>query len=188
MRKDEFIGLIKKRLPEQSEVHNRTIELSVSSLFNDIIFKRFKKGELDQFALPYENIEVQKSGDKFYCDLPVKLIPSPTVFGNVRRIYPSDEDDTFFIMIHPNRVRLIKHDDLFKAVPVIPYYLKGTNKVFFPVKNMSGITHVDMNIIPPITAYDWEDEIMMPAGSEYNIVKEVASLFMNTPPKDKVND
>lgn len=188
MTKDEFITLINKRLPEQSEVHNRTIELSVASIFNDIIFKRFKKGEIDQFALPYENNEIkQDSNDNFYCDLPINLIPSPSVFGNVRRIYPSDEDDIFFVMIHPNRVRLIKHDDLFKTMAAIPYYLKGKTAQF-PVKNMVGITHVDMNIIPAITDYGWEDHIMMPGGSELSIIKEIASLFVDTPPKDKVND
>lgn len=188
MTKSEFVGLIIKRLPEQSEVHSRTIELAVSSIFNDLIFKRFKKGEIDQFAKTYDNIEVKKDGNSFYCDLPISLIPSPNVFGNVRRIFPSEEDNTLFIMIHPNRVRLILHDDVFKTFAAIPYFLKGVNRVYFPVKNMIGIESVSMNIIPSITDYDHEEHIMLPGGSEFRIIQEIANLFIGTPEKDKTND
>jgi len=189
MTKAEFISLIKKRLPETSEVHSKTVELSISTLFSDIIFSKFKRGEIDQFAKPYPDIEVKTDAKgKFYCDLPVKIIASPSGFGSVRRIYPSEEEGILFLMIHPVKVRLIKHDEVYKVLGAIPYYLKGGNKVMFPVKNMKGISQVDMNIIPLFSEYEMDEEVVMPGGSEWTIVKEIAALFAGTPPKDKVND
>lgn len=189
MTKGEFIDLIKKRLPEQMEIHGRTIELSISSIFSDLVFSRSKSAEIDQFAKYYPDNEVkQDESGRFYCDLPVKITPTPMAMGSVRRVFSQQEDDIIFVLIHPVRTRLIKHDEAFRVINAIPYYLRDGNKVIFATKNMKGIESVDMNIVPEFDSYDYSETVRMPGGQEWNIIKEIVALLVGTPEKDKAND
>ena len=190
MRKDRIIESIRGYLlkreaisDDQRNVHPARLEVAISQYFSDVIFNiPLNSYELDDYTRTYYGQAIKRINGVDYIELPSQVLNMPNGRG-VRFITPPGNETSFI----PCSIRI---NNITRGLPVGAVM----NKTTFRLGQVNGVDGnvivlehfgdrfktvetVDVGVIRPFEAYEMDEDLYMPKGTELNMLKAVLEII-----------
>ena len=193
MTKQEFINLILTRINGGSftldawkKAHPKIIQSYVELALNGVFIKLFKdEGNYDLYCRWYEDIDVtQGIMGLFESELPVDVLQNNLKGNSVKRIVPIGDwkSYTFMPSVSTEAASISRLGTTVRN-SVVPYSVTD-NKVMYYKKNLQ-VEKVNILMIKPVSEYDKDDSLPIPAGSEEYVLTFVLK-FLETQKPDEL--
>lgn len=189
MTKNELISLLWKQVGK-SKYHERAVELTIGRAYQQLMKEapRSKSIDLSEFCKT-STITVQQNTELnfYYANLPFSVAQLPGPGKGVVRIKPKSNQtgDILFVPVSINRADV--HETVQSIDDTIGYWVEGKIVKFDNNYNTDFGTLV-MTAIPSFEAYDYGDEVYMPAGRDAYLFQLVRELLSGKPPEKEIND
>lgn len=191
----------------KGQYHAEEVKIHLSNVFNQAVYNAWLNGkkysdfsQLDAWSKQYVCTVTGQSGTKAYSLLPFAPVQLPDGNG-IRQVADHADNDTVFAPVEAtsNVVFAELEVNTFDTTPT--YYLEQSNINAgagekshllrlgkLPVAPATLIASVDVLMIVPIEVLDDYDDLVIPAGSEDSLIRQVIDLMSRKPRADTSND
>jgi hypothetical protein len=193
MTKENLIDLIYSDVTAGSDnyslnkkFHKADIEKYVEIAMNTLIVQAYLNSErykdfaqLDVFTKAFKNVSVHYDDNRgeYFSILPCSIVALGKNSG-VRLISPMKSQNKPYQNIQNNRIQVYSNIESTKLFKDTCFYLEGDKIYYFnPDEYIENKVPVLMKLIVSFSSYDDFDEVVMPIGSEVNILEIVRNLM-----------
>lgn len=187
MKKKEFTELVRLSLP--IDYNPLLIEKYISIAYNTFVKSVFNSNRIynDNYTKEYE-LDVTKDDNtgNYYSIIPVGYIKLNRPGSGIINIDTLGTADLNFVPMTDANYKIVNNLTALKLKSYIPYIVVE-NKIKYMVK-FTGIEKVNVRLLPVYEAYDSDDDVYMPEGTELNIRDAVYQLMTQHVVRDQVID
>lgn len=188
MTKEQLIELVNERV--ERRWHPDYVAAMLSRVHAQMIYEVFRLDPqmMIKYCKRYE-VPVQENDGEYFSVIPANLIDVAGPTGGVRLIQTEKGDGVDFRPVTPYQWSMIKDLEVTKVSEAIRYWRAATNVVYRGkrIKELEGTNLIFWCLIP-ISEYEDEEDINIPAGIEMILVQQTLQLLMTKPVDDLVND
>lgn len=186
MTKDQLTELIQRRLT--TKVHEQVIEKYLELAYGQLLDILFANDEslMDQYVSLYYSVPVISiANQESYSMIPAKIVTLSGPGSGVRSIYTTTMSPKFAPMTRGS-LDVLDGMEVMESDPIIAYVTQGNVVRFIdmPVE----IASVNMGIVKSLSEADGDEEVILPAGADQQIVEMALNLLLGVPPVKKSND
>jgi len=185
MKRNALLETIQEACPIKLDIEY--IAHHIDMAFTDAIpaIYRLFPAIIDQYCTTYE-VAIAHVGEKYYCDLPNKIIQFHLPGSGVRSVDPTTDYDIAFTPATFESIRIQKFLEVGMIGEEVDYFTE-VDKVQFSRKPGDNAT-VKLRLMVPISEKDEDEDIFLPPGAVREIVTSVMKIAQQTPPEKETND
>lgn len=194
MTREEYIEVIQsrlKRIDSTATFNARYVEGVLDVVWQNMIFDLMGKRNTDPFfySKKYTPVVVaQDANNRYYSDLPDKIIHLPRVSSGIVRISQLAGTDMDFAPISERDFVMMRSQEVFQVSGTIYYYVTSDSVHYGD--NMTTViatAGVEIDMIIPFRSYDLDDDIPIPDGQTQSFIAASIEYLANTRPVDLTN-
>lgn len=179
-----------RSIDKTAKYHDKVLDSWIERVCNQIMHDAFSK-DLTNYSFyerQYEDVAVVKTGDIPYSLLPAKIVQLPDRSEGVRRIKTTDSigNSLEFVPISMDDVELYGAIEVGIIDTTIAYDVKQDRVYYWG--DMSSIDSVDMWLVRPFSAYDDDEEFVIPSGKDGDFFNMIVQIAMGKEPVDLLNN
>lgn len=192
MTKTELITLVIDRLGgDKQKYHPNVITKWITMAFNTIYYTTFRKdlGNLDLYSQTYDNVPVLKDvdRDKYYCEFPAPIVQLPEPGEGVRYIHLKKDRSLKFVPVTIHSAVVFGGLDVNIVDPTIGYSITN-GRIEFEDNDVLQYETLSVRIVRPFEAYDEDEPIYIPSGTDEQFMELIVNLLMGQVPESKIPD
>lgn len=197
--KKALIELVRDRITGEYEakqigkVSDRKLAYYIGRAYNSLLVAQLARRltNLDPYTKEYQDVAInQDSNTKiYYSTLPAPIIPVPRRSGNgVIRIRGTESTSVEYAPITNGNLQVIDGLEVDQVDDVVGYVFKNGRVEYQGMTDTLAADTVCLELVPTFEAYDDNDYVSLPTGSDEALVQQVAQFLVNKPDADKIND
>jgi len=177
----------------QEEDVYKALEQEINSMFKmqhySVLMPTGESIPDNLYIATYENIAVEKFGNKSKSTLPVMPISLPKNQG-IHQVYEANSPDTPYIPIKSSQKALIRVDSLLDGMLGQTYYYpNGKTIVYSKDLTLLGVSEVTMElIVMDFNQYSVTDMLPLPSDMETALIDAVIQRFVPVKAPVPIND
>lgn len=153
-----------------------------------LAFLRSKWNNFDLFRMKRTvSINLDDDSQMYYCDIPVSVIMLEDVYDSVR-IQGARTKNILFVPVGSTESLIQQDLEVSKMGSRIRYRVENGQKVIFLNKHISEMQTVILDLLASFNAYEWDDEIQLPNGKEFDFINVLIQTIQNRPVDDITTD
>lgn len=197
MTKKEFINVILTRINGGSfgidvfkKVHPKILSTYIELALNDAMFNIFKMkpNNYDSYSTWFTDVEVEPYIMGIYrSNYPTPLLQNVSKANSIRRIVPTEDwESVIFLPSTPTEAAQIQRLGTATRNGVVSYV---TQIDYITYYNMNkNIVKVNILAFKPVSEYNMEDELPLPAGASSYVLDFVYKYALNEVPIKNITD
>ena len=194
MTRKTLIELVQKRLKfvdEKKQFPALYVEKAMDIVWQQLIVQTYDESaqDINYYSKQYTISVVEDVEDELYhSDLPVEMLRLPRIGEGVININQINSRDADFKPLRKSDFRLMTSQEVYRTGGDIYWYTEY-NKVYYGDSMTDEIANVgvEMNIVIPFSAYDFDEELPLPAGQSQVFVDMAVNYLAGTPPTNTDN-
>lgn len=199
IQKKAFIELIRERIngefeaKQMGKVGDQKLAYYIGRVYNSALTAVFSRNltNFDPYIKEYQSIAIAQDSNTnvYYSVLPSKIIMIPRKAGNgVIRISGMTSESVEYVPITNGELQVMDGLEIDIVDDVVGYAFKNGRVEYKEMTAAIAAGTVKMELVIPFEAYEDEDLIQIPTGSDEIIIQGVMRMLINTPDADRIND
>ena len=199
IQKKALIELVRERINGEfeakhlSKVGDQKLAYYIGRAYNTALTVMFSRNitNFDPYIKEYQSVAIAQdsSTEVYYSVLPSEIIMIPRKAGNgIMRISGMTSTSVEYVPITNSDLQVIDGLDVNTIDDVVGYVFKnGRVEYQGMTATLAGGT-VKMELVIPFEAYEDEDYVQIPTGSDDMLIQGVVKMLIGTPDADRIND